>query len=601
MEEENYKTQIGTNIKRIKTKILVLVSISFILVVVFSVLGARSAQAATLYLSPTVGSYNVGQAFSVNVYISSAEQAMNAASGVIAFPADKLEISSLSKAGSIFSLWVQEPTFSNASGVVNFEGIVLNPGFQGSAGKIVTINLKAKSAGSASLSFNSGSVLANDGRGTNILAGLGNATFNLVVPVIVPSDTGIVSPAPKATTPSETPGTPIAPEISSSTHPDSNSWYSQKKAKFTWALPAGVTAVRLLIDKNPQSTPNISYTSPINSKEMADLDDGILYLHVRLKNAAGWGAISHFRFQIDTKPPEPFSIKFIDGKETKNPRPTVVFTTTDFLSGVDYYKIKIGEEDYISSFREEVEKNPYTLPPQSPGKRTILVQAFDKAGNYTAAIDNFVIQPIESPKITDYPHQLHSGDPFIIKGTTYANSQVTIWIQEKGEEAVSQTVESDREGKFTLVYGEKLKDGIYKLWAEVVDEDGARSLPTEKIVFAVFLPTVLKFGKIALDYLTLIITLTVLIIGISAVFFYSRYRIILWRKRVKKQTIETAERVHNAFNALRSEVEEQVSKLDGLRGLSKREKQIVDALKKALEVSESYISAKIKDIEKKLK
>ena len=38
--------------------------------------------------------------------------------------------------------------------------------------------------------------------------------------------------------------------------------------------------------------------------------------------------------------------EFIDGKETKNPKPTVVFDTTDSLSGVDYYKIKIGEGDF---------------------------------------------------------------------------------------------------------------------------------------------------------------------------------------------------------------------------------------------------------------
>ena len=104
---------------------------------------------------------------------------MNAASGAISFPPDKLEVISLSKTGSIFTLWVQEPLFSNSSGAVNFEGIALNPGFTGIGGKLITVNFKAKAAGAAVLNFSSGSVLANDGKGTNILANLGSAQFSL--------------------------------------------------------------------------------------------------------------------------------------------------------------------------------------------------------------------------------------------------------------------------------------------------------------------------------------------------------------------------------------------------------------------------------------
>lgn len=50
------------------------------------------ANAATLYFSPSSGSYAVGDTLSANVYVSSADQALNAASGVILFPQDKLEI-----------------------------------------------------------------------------------------------------------------------------------------------------------------------------------------------------------------------------------------------------------------------------------------------------------------------------------------------------------------------------------------------------------------------------------------------------------------------------------------------------------------------------
>src|SRR3989338_8837245 len=119
---------------------------------------------------------------------------MNAASGVISFSSDKLEVASLSKTGSIFSLWVQEPSFSNSAGTVNFEGIALNPGFTGASGKLISINFKVKSVGDAPLTFSSGSVLANDGKGTNILANLGSGLFSVSAPTVGPQ-------APESTTP----------------------------------------------------------------------------------------------------------------------------------------------------------------------------------------------------------------------------------------------------------------------------------------------------------------------------------------------------------------------------------------------------------------
>lgn len=344
-----------------------------------------AANAATLYFSPSSGSYSAGEQFSVGIYASSADQAMNAVSGAISFPADKLEIKSISKIGSIISLWVQEPSFF--SGSANFEGIVLNPGYTGSAGKILTLNFRAKSAGSASLIFSSGSVLANDGKGTNILTGLGNASFNF-------------ESATVQETPAVVAGAPSAPKISSPTNPDESKWYNNPKPKFIWDLPEDISVIRLLYDKNPDSRPAVLYSPAIYEKQIEeDIKDGIYYFHAQFRNKAGWGRISHFKFQIDATPPESFEIKFIDGKETDNPRPTIAFEAKDNLSGLDYYKIKIGEGDLFDVKPEISASVLFTLPFQSPNKRTIVVQAFDKAGNYTAAIDEFNIKPIQPVEI----------------------------------------------------------------------------------------------------------------------------------------------------------------------------------------------------------
>jgi len=550
------------------------------------------AEAATLYFSPSSGAYTVGGTLSVNVYVSSADQAMNAASGVISFSQDKLEVASLSKSGSIITLWVQEPTFLNSAGTVNFEGIVLNPGFTGVAGKIITTNFRVKAAGLANLNFSSGSVLANDGKGTNILTSLGNAQFSL----------GYAGPTvPEATTPSAVSGAPSAPQISSLTHPDPNKWYAKKDAKFTWSIPSDVTGVRLLVGRIPAAIPTVTYVPAISEKEVTNLGDGIWYFHVQLRNASGWGEVSHFRFQIDTEPPAPFEIKFVDGKETTNPRPTVIFDTTDSLSGIEYYRVKIGESDFFTLSSEIVQSNPYTLPLQDLGKRTILVQAFDKAGNYTTAVEEFVILPIETPVITDYPQTLLPDATLSIKGTSVPEAQVKVYIQKDEKEAKTEETKIDKEGKWSYIGTNPLEKGTYKVWVEAIDSLGARSEPSEKVIIQVIPPAFIRIGKLAIDYLTTIITLLILISVIVFEIIWSWRKIKQRRRKLRKEITEAERALYQAFKALREETKEQIAKLDGEPGLSEREKKICDDLKKALKISEKFIGKEIKDIEKELR
>lgn len=152
------------------------------------------ANAASMVVLPSTVSRTVGSTFSVAVNLSSPDKAANAASGVVTFPTDKLEVVSISKANSVINLWVQEPSFSNTQGTVNFEGVALNPGFTGSQGTIITITFRTKTAGQADIKISSGSVLANDGAGTNILIGMSGAS--VLIKEIPPSQ-DVVQEKPK--------------------------------------------------------------------------------------------------------------------------------------------------------------------------------------------------------------------------------------------------------------------------------------------------------------------------------------------------------------------------------------------------------------------
>ncbi len=129
---------------------------------------AFEVHAATLKVVPTATSYAVGDTVRVRVAVASDAQSINGVAATINFPTDILSLSSISKTGSIMTLWAQEPSFSNTTGTAKFEAVALN-GFTGSNGTVVTLLFKAKKEGTATIEIPSGSVLANNGEGTNVL------------------------------------------------------------------------------------------------------------------------------------------------------------------------------------------------------------------------------------------------------------------------------------------------------------------------------------------------------------------------------------------------------------------------------------------------
>lgn len=141
---------------------------------------AFNVNAAVLSVSPNSGQYNVDSIFTINVLVSSSNQSINVVSGEISFDAAKLEVVSVTKTGSIMGLWVQEPNFSNILGTINFEGIILNPGFLGNNGKVASVIFKAKNPGTIKLLLTSVSILANDGEGTDVLSSLEHGHYTIV-------------------------------------------------------------------------------------------------------------------------------------------------------------------------------------------------------------------------------------------------------------------------------------------------------------------------------------------------------------------------------------------------------------------------------------
>jgi hypothetical protein len=562
----------------------------------------HAANGASISFSPSSGSFDVGSTFSVRVLVSSPGVSMNAVSGVVSFPSDKISVISVSKTNSIVNLWVQDPSFSNVQGTVNFEGIVLNPGFAGSNGQVITITFRTTAPGISLLSFLSGSVLANDGSGTNILDpdGLGSAQFAINVPPVGANNNN----GSEETTPTTLSG-PLAPSINSPTHPDSNSWYSDNNPKFTWDVPQNVTAVRILYDRFPRSLPNVLYQPAIGEKDLSSIADGVWYLHAQFRDASGWGSVAHFRFQIDTVSPEKYDLALSDGGDPTNPSPTVTFNTTDSLSGLDHYRLKIDNGDFVILNNPPIGGETYTPSAQEPGRHTIWVQAFDKAGNYRTAVSEFTIASLKPPVITDYPKTIANGETPIIKGTTqYPGADIVFWFQRDSEPPINLSTQSDGSGSFTLVVNQDLGNGAYNFWAQAIDKRGAKSDLTEKMAFIVGKSSFFSIGTFAVDFLSVVVPLIILIIALALVLWFGWRRWSGLHKKVKKEMRGMEQDLHKSFDVLRSSILGHIRTLEkakNKRELTEEEDKILTQLKRDLDRAEQNIEGEMEKIEKDIK
>ncbi len=349
----------------------------FLLVGIFLFVAPNISFAATLSLIPASGSYVVGSTIPVEVLVHSPSTSINAVSGVVTFPPALFSVVSISKSNSVLNFWPTEPSYSQSLGTVSFEGVRIS-GFQGNTGQVITIVLRAKHAGQGKVAFKSGQVLANNGKGTDITSGLSGTTFTVHTPAS-PVSKNIVT---------QSSGIDLLAQITSSTHPIQTKWYNTSHVVLNWTNVQGVTAVRLGYDQNAGGLPLVLYMNPISHKEI-DLKDGIWYFHVQEKDSNGWGAVSTFRMQIDSVPPLPILLQFPNGATSTTASLAVSFGTTDNLSGISYYKLTIDGHSFTITWQKG--SSVYALPAEASGKHTLLVEAYDKAGNSVEASSSFTI------------------------------------------------------------------------------------------------------------------------------------------------------------------------------------------------------------------
>ena len=474
-----------------------------------------------MLLAPSSGSFNSGQTFTAIVQVNPDGDSVNAVEAELSFDNSVLSVVNVSKDGSVFTLWPVEPTFSNTAGTITFGGGHTAP--ITSRSNLLVVTFRAVTEGSGSVAFDSASVLAADGRGTDVLGDAIGGTYTVTAAATPPPAPTTATPTPvedESTAEAEDAtiafgDPPRAPEVGSTAFLDPELWYRITDGVFTWELPFDVNAVAVEIATSSDNVPSEEFDPPIEEFVVSaeNLSDGIQYLSVQFKNQVGWGGVANRVIKIDTTPPEQFEIN-VQASNSQTGFPLLIFEAEDVTSGIEKYEMFIADQEPLEVTPDEA-KLGYLLSDLVDGTYTVRVVAYDMAGNKT-----------------------ESTVPVLITAG---------WVEEVAVEETSS------------------------FWAFFTG-------------------------------VNILILILILIIVIQFVYLvYERKQMNRKEEKLRKETREIQDQMEKIFSALRDEIYDQVVAITKRPRLSKKEREAVEGLNQALEVSETLIEKEISDVKKILK
>lgn len=573
--------------KLITTSVLVL----SILTTVYS-----SVDAATISINPPISNVSAGNIVTATVSVNTEGVAINSAEAHIIFPADMLEVVSIDKSGSIFPLWVEGPTFSNTAGTIIFSGGVPSPGFTGISGKVFSIVFKAKKAGSASVVFSNSNIMANDGSGTNV------AKVSAPAIVAVSTASPSIEVVNKVDTSVKLPSLPV---VTSATHPDENSWYSVDKVRFDWDVPRGTTEVQTLLSRSANAVPTISHDGTFSAVTVNDLKDGVLYFHIRYRNAGGWGPTLHRKIQTDTQTPIDFVPKVNDNDELYA---HLHLEAKDSLSGIAKYEISIDGHKISDVLPESLIDGLYRLPVVDGGVHNLKVEAYDKAGNEKVIEMTYNSPSIIPPKITSAPKEAVMNQSIEIAGeSVYPNTRINIFLQTEGGEIKALKTSTDDQGKFKLVINDTVEcelaacvvdnSGATVVWAQAMFSEGSVSPASEKVVIMIENTSWMKIAYGSIKALSLTVPLLAIIFVLIVLVYIGWHRFFGLKRKIHKDTREVVQDIHRAMTLYKEELSNQLDELEKIkedRDLNRKEEKIFRELSDNINNIERFIEKKLK-------
>jgi len=129
---------------------------------------------------PEKNQFSIDEIFPLYIELRNIEVPVNTVRTDLRFDPKMLEVTEISTKESFANIFVQKE-FDNEAGYVRLAGGLPNPGFDGEGGLFGTVYFKALKTGVVKVEYLPTSmVLANDGKGTNVLKDLGSTSYIIV-------------------------------------------------------------------------------------------------------------------------------------------------------------------------------------------------------------------------------------------------------------------------------------------------------------------------------------------------------------------------------------------------------------------------------------
>jgi hypothetical protein len=153
----------------------------------------------------------------------------------------------------------------------------------------------------------------------------------------------------------------------------------------------------------------------------------------------------------------------------------------------------------------------------------------------------------------------------------------------------------------------ELEDGTYTVKVIAVDLAGNKRESTEPVLITAgwIKPVQVEEVKSFWDFLTptnLFIFFLLVVIVLQVIYiWYEKKQLKIKEEKLRRETREVQDQMEKIFSALRDEIYDQINMITKRKRLSKNEKEAVEGLNQALEVSETLIEKEINDVKAILK
>lgn len=333
----------------------------------FGFVGSASAAGqALLSLSPVSQAVSVGDIFTIDVVVDPHGVTLDTVRANLNFSADKLQVISFDL-GNLYPTVAPGSYFDNSKGMISEGGTVLG-GEVKIKGVFGTITFQATTKGNASIAVLKGSKLIRAGK-ENINQFLGRASVTIGAAKESAEQVVVQSP----------------------TNPTQDEWVNKNSVEFNWSVVANLPKIEKFLysfDQIPNTDPVNELAATVSNKKVGNVKDGVWYFHIKGRfNAKTFSKTNHYRVMIDTVAPEKIMPVLEQSVISEGAVAIVRFSTTDQTSGIDYYEVAIDDGRFIKM------DSPATIDGLKSGKHTILVRAFDQAGNISANAAQIIVNP----------------------------------------------------------------------------------------------------------------------------------------------------------------------------------------------------------------